>query len=154
MATFLFTWTPARGAWPDLRDRLMEIKKNGHCRERWGCAATKKIRPGDRAFLIKLGAEPRGLMGSGWAASEVYEDQHWEAAKQAQGKMTRYVEVDWEVLLDPTINLFPRAWLASPIYAHVRWEPLASGLRIPDVIAQHLERDWATFLTHLYETHG
>jgi 5-methylcytosine-specific restriction protein A len=132
----------------------MEIQKNGHCRERWGCAATKKIRAGDRAFLIKLGEEPRGLMASGWVASEIYEDQHWDPAKQAQGKLTRYVEVDWDILLDPTVNLFPRAWLSSLAYANMRWEPLASGVRIPDEMANQLERDWTTFVTRLDANHG
>src|SRR5262245_61555736 len=130
MATYLFTWNPARWDWPYLHDSIMEIQKNGHCRERWGCAATTKIQAGDRAFLIKLGEEPRGLMASGWVASQVYQAQHWDTAKQAHGRMTRYVEVDWETLLDPHINIFPRAWLASPIYANTHWEPRASGTRI------------------------
>lgn len=154
MATYLFTWNPARWDWPYLRNSIEEINRTGHCRERWGCAATTKIQPGDRAFLIKLGAEPRGLVAAGWVASQVYEDQHWDPDKQAHGKMTRYVDVDWEALLDPAVSLFPRAWLVSPIYANVRWEPLASGLRIPDVIAQHLEQDWATFLAQLYANDG
>lgn len=154
MATYLFTWNPARWAWPYLRESIREIQQTGHCRERWGCAATKAIQPGDRAFLIKLGTEPRGLIASGRAASAVYDDQHWDAARQPPGKLTRYVEVDWETLLDPAVQLFPRAWLASPVYAPMRWEPRASGVRIPDAIAEHLERDWATFLARLAEDHG
>jgi 5-methylcytosine-specific restriction protein A len=154
MATYLFTWNPARWDWPSLPDHIAEIRKTGRCRERWGCAATKKIRPGDRAFLIKLGVEPRGLMASGWAASEVYEDAHWRADQQRQGNLTRYVDIDWETLLDPTLYLFPRAWLASPVYAPMHWEPRASGVRIPDRVAEHLEQDWAKFLAGLAENYG
>lgn len=143
MATYLFTWNPARWGWPYLRDSIRDIKQNGHCRERWGCAATNKIRPGDRAFLIKLGQEPRGIVASGWVASEVYEAQHWDDP----GKLTRYVEVDWETLLDPTTDLFPRDWLMSPVYARMRWEPRASGARIPDEVAAQLEEDWVMFLS-------
>lgn len=152
MTTYLFTWNPARWDWPYLKDSRMEIKKNGHCRERWGCAATKKIRPGDRAFLMKLGAEPRGLVGSGWVVSEVYEDKHWET--EDPGKLTRYVDVDWDTLLDPTTDIFPHDWLTSPMYARMRWAPRASGARIPDEVAIQLEQDWARFLARADVQHG
>jgi 5-methylcytosine-specific restriction protein A len=144
MTTYLFTWNPARWNWPYLRDSIKTIKQTGHCHEHWGCAATKKIRPGDRAFLMKLGQEPRGLMGSGWVVSEVYDAQHW--GSDDSGKLTRYVEIDWETLLDPTTDLFPREWLTSPVYAKMRWAPRASGARIPDDVAAQLEQDWAKFL--------
>ncbi len=154
MAAYLFTWNPARWNWPDLHDRIMEIKQHGYCRERWGCAATTKIRTGDRAFLIKLGQEPRGIMASGWVAGEVYEDLHWDTDQHAQRKMARYVDVDWDTLLDPESDLFPRGWLTSPVYANMRWEPRASGARIPATVAEQLEQDWAVFLTRPHTHNG
>jgi len=146
MATYLFTWNPARWDWTYLQDSIAEVKENGYCSERWSCGVTKKIRTDDRAFLMKLGEEPRGIVASGWIASDIYEDKHWNQDKEAKGKTALYVDLDWDTLLDPDIGIFPRAWLDSGIYAKMRWEPQASGIRILDDVAEQLEKDWAKFL--------
>ena len=146
MAIYLFTWNPARWDWTYLQDSIAEVKENGYCSERWSCGVTKKIRTGDRAFLMKLGKEPRGIVASGWVASDVYEDRHWDKDKEAKGKTALYVDVDWDTLLDPDIEIFPRVWLDSGTYSKMHWEPQASGVRIPDDVAEQIEKDWAKFL--------
>ncbi len=146
MATYLFTWNPARWDWTYLQDSIAEVKQNGYCSESWSCGVTKKIRTGDRAFLMKLGGEPRGIVASGWVASDVYPYRHWDKDKKAKGKTALYVDVDWDTLLDPDIEIFPRAWLASDMYLKMHWEPQASGVRIPDDVAEQLEKDWSRFL--------
>ncbi len=146
MATYLFTWNPARWDWTYLQDSIAEVKENGYCGERWSCGVTKKIQTGDRAFLIKLGEEPRGIVAAGWVANDVYEDRHWDKDKKAKGRIALYVDVDWDTILDPDIEIFPRVWLDSGIYSNMHWEPQASGIRIPDDGAEQLEKDWAKFL--------
>ncbi len=149
MATYLFTWNPARWDWSYLQDSIAEVKKNGSCTERWGCVTTKKIKPGDRAFLMKLGEEPRGLIASGRVTSHAYYDLHWEATKKARGELAPYVDIEWDTILDPDIDVFPQAWLSSGKYPIMHWEPRASGVRIPDKVAEQLEEDWVRFLNQI-----
>lgn len=146
MKTYLFTWNPARWDWTYLHNSIAEIKKKGYCSERWSCGVTKKIQTGDRAFLMKLGKEPRGIVAAGWVTSDFYEDSHWDKDKKAKGKTALYVEIDWDTLLDYEIAIFPREWLDSRIYSKMHWEPQASGVQISDGIAEQLEKDWAKFL--------
>ena len=146
MTTYLFAWNPTRWDWTYLRDSIAEVRENGYCSERWSCGVTKKIRTGDRAFLVKLGDEPRGIVASGWVTSDVYEDGHWDKDKEAKGETALYVDVDWDTLLDPEVEIFPRVWLDSGAYSKMHWEPQASGVRIPDDVAGQLEKDWASFL--------
>lgn len=146
MATYLLTWNPARWQWVNLKECIREIERRGYYEDSWSCGVTKKILPDDRVFLIKLGAEPRGIVASGWAASEVYEDQHWDRQARAKGKTALYIDVHFDTILDPEKEIFPRGWLDNGIYAKMHWEPRASGVTIPDDVAEQLEKDWARFL--------
>lgn len=146
MTTYLLTWNPARWQWEDLEECIREIEERGYHKGSWSCGVTKKIRPGDRVFLIKLGAEPRGIVASGWAISEVYEDQHWDRRTRAKGKTALYIDVRFDTILDPNKKIFPRSWLDNGIYIKMHWEPQASGTTIPNDVAEQLERDWANFL--------
>lgn len=146
MSTYLFTWNRARWPWTHLQDSVADVKNNGFCSESWSCGVTKKIRIGDRAFLIKLGGEPRGIVASGWVTRGVYRDRHWDKMKYAKGQAAQYVDLHWDTLLDPDVNIFPRARLGDKIYSDMCWEPRASGVRIPDEVAVQLEMDWALFL--------
>ena len=145
MTTYLLTWNPERWNWSYLQKSIAEVKTQGYCHERWGCGATKKIMPGDRVFLIKLGEEPRGIVASGWVTTRVYEDLHWDEMASKRGETALYIDVHFDTILDPEIDILPRALLDSGIYTSMHWEPRASGVTIPDHIAAQLEKDWAQF---------
>ena len=70
MATYLFSWNPSHFHWDSLAEDA-EVVKSGKVLEwAWSCGNTKHIRPGDRAFIIKLGKEePRGIFASGTVLS-------------------------------------------------------------------------------------
>ena len=76
MATWLLAWNPRRWEWADLDERVQEVEARGVSRDRWSCGRTKKIQKGERVFLMKLGPEPRGLIGSGWTESDVRPERH------------------------------------------------------------------------------
>ena len=147
MATYLLTWNPKKWEWAGLDDYIREIAARGHCRSDWSCGNTKAITPGDRVFPLRQELEPRGICGSGHADSTVYEDIHWSAHKADKGKVTRYVRVKWNVLLDAEReSIFPREWLNEPPLAGVNWNTQISGIRIPDDVAAALEERWEDFL--------
>lgn len=147
MTTYLLTWNPKKWAWIDLQTYIDEIARDGHSSSDWSCGNNKGIVKGDRVFLLRQGEEPRGICGSGRSDSEVYEGAHWREVKAKAGKVTRYVSVRWDVLLDAEReSIFPREWLNSPPLSSVNWNTLISGINIPDDVAEELEERWAEFL--------
>lgn len=147
MATYLLTWNPNRWLWTDLLDNINEIKRRGFHSDTWSCGVTKKIEPGDRVFLMKLGKEkPRGLVASGWAISSPFEGEHWDSSQALFGKTSLYIEVHLDTILDPEKIIFSRETLGEGVYVKMNWEPQASGVTIPDDIAAQLEIDWANFV--------
>lgn len=146
MATYLFTWNPKRWEWIDIQDCIKQVEENGYFSDRWSSGVTKKILPSDRAFLMKLGDKNCGIFASGWIKSEVFEDLHWDDEKSQNGELALYVYIDWDTLLNPEKNIFPRELLNTSLYSKMHWEAQASGTTIPDDVAEQLEKDWAKFL--------
>jgi 5-methylcytosine-specific restriction enzyme A len=115
MATYLLTWNPQKWTWEDLQEDVDELAEKGFVTFRWSCGNSKRIAKGDRVFLLRQGEEPRGVMASGWAESDSFEEIHWREEKAQKGRTTRYVKVRWDVLLNPeTESIFPREWLNIP----------------------------------------
>ena len=147
MRTYLLTWSPQKWPWQDLARRVREIKQQGFATMDWSCGNNKSIAQGDRLFLLRQGAEPRGLVGAGRAASVPYAAIHWRAEKARLGRKTMYVRVRWETLLNPeTEAIFPREWLGQGLLSKVNWNTQISGITIHREAADVLERRWAAFL--------
>lgn len=146
MATYLLTWNPARWHWENPQECIAAIEDTGFYEDLWSCGVTKRIMPGDRVFLMRLGKEPRGIMAAGHAVSKVQEGPHWNTQAREQGKTALHIRVRFETLLDPDKGIFPRARLMTGVYAKINWSPQASGRLIPNDIAARLEKDWAQFL--------
>jgi len=106
----------------------------------WSCGNNKRIRNGDRLFLLRQGTEPRGMVASGRSQTDVFEDDEG----------VRRVRMVIDTLLDPdTEEILPRerlvglnAGLSKPMH----WGTQISGTRIPDAVAERLEAAWAKFL--------
>ena len=101
---------------------------------------TRSIEPGSRAFFVRLGVPPKGLIGSGHALSEPWEGPHWLEHKAALGITTHYLKLRLEFLRDePLISLDE---LARPPFGRFRWTVRQSGTRMPSSIADALEPWW------------
>ncbi len=144
---YLLTWNPAKWPWDDLTECIQEVRTTGHHLDRWSCGRNRKIVEGDRLFLIRQGQEPRGIVGSGWAASGVFDDWHWDEVKRAIGQRAWYVEVDFDVLLDADHEpILRRTQLDHGVLARMHWDSQSSGVLIPEEVAQRLEVVWAQTL--------
>ncbi len=128
MATFLLTWNPD--------------KWNGEITSpmAWSCGNTKKIIAGDRLFLIRQGREPRGICASGWATSDVMEDE------TRQEFSSRYVRMQIEVYRDPTSEAILSRQALHELNVGVEnpmnWGVQISGTEIPSPTAVRLEHAW------------
>ena len=150
MTTYLLTWNPAKWPWPELDKCIQTIKTTGHYSDTWSCGRNRKIVEGDRFFLIRQGKEPRGIIGSGWVASPVFDDRHWDEVKQAAGQRAWYVMVDFDVLLNADREpILSRAQLDAGVLGHMHWDSQSSGIVNPEPVPRRLELKWAQLLAKI-----
>lgn len=144
MRTFLLTWNPKKWPWSTLDADYDLARKQGFFDDRWSCGRSKRIRAGDRVFLLRQGIEPRGILASGFATSdEPFPADHFTQA----GSVALYVMVRFDVLLHPDREpIFPRGRLDSDVLAAVHWDTQASGITIAPDAAVELEELWHAFL--------
>jgi 5-methylcytosine-specific restriction protein A len=140
MPTYLFTWNPKRWEWTGLSDVAQSTADGTPWDTRWSTGRRTPIRKGDRAFLLRQGVEPRGIVGAGWARGPGRLIDHWD--KNESGK-TWMVPVRFDRVLDPDVDpVLLTADLAAGPLAGVHWGTQSSGLRVPDPAAALLEDLW------------
>ena len=141
MNTYLFTWNPRRSPEPEMPILANETAAGKIVRGRWSCGNTKSILKGDRVFLIRLGVEPKGIVGSGWVFKPPFKDTHWDLEKARRGLKGLFVICDWERIIDMQID--------SPLLLKQlpKWNsgnrnrtPQSSGFQIPQQTANALEK--------------
>lgn len=140
---YLLTWNPAQ--WDLDSDEVaaaIDATTAGQVvLARWSTGSrTKGISDGTRGFLLKQGAEPRGIVASGTFRSSVEQDDHWDGS----GRIARYADVDWDTFVDPDLPL-PLSILKEAVPTQ-EWEPQASGTRIEPANVEPLEALWAEFV--------
>ena len=146
MRTWLFTWNPSRYAWDDKYDGYLEMKNQisqaGITYNSWSCGNNKSIKKKDRIFLIRLGVEPRGIMASGYAATDVFEGPHWDAQKEALGIKCRRLFIEFDKIQDPLSENIISMDKLLEINPKYKWSSQMSGIEIPDHIADEVEKIW------------
>lgn len=142
--TFLFAWNPDKWKWTTLEQSIEQLENSGKVTERWSCVSHKTIKPGDRAFLVRLGSEPRGIFAAGYVVSEPFLSKHWSG----EDKDVYRVLIDFEVLLNPekepilTLDILKTGNLEKQ-----QWTPQSSGISIKPELVEELEAVWFDFLT-------
>ena len=141
--TFLLTWNPNNWPWDNLEEQVRTTAAGRPVDDHWSCGNTKRIKLGDRVFLLRQGVEPRGIMAAGWAASASYEGLHWDAERRNRGDIALHVDVRFERILNPDYDeiLSLEALQVGPLRS-VNWSTPASGIQIREGV-EHLERLWA-----------
>lgn len=140
MATYLLTWNAEKWEWTDLAEEAETCAEQGFLPGDWSCGNTKKIKSGDRFFLLKQGKAPRGIMASGTIISSPYPERHWDKS----GRPALYVDIEFDTLLNPENELIlDRGKLDKPPFSDMYWNTQASGTTIPYHVAIALEKVWA-----------
>lgn len=149
MNTYLFVWNPELWNWVELDKKIEELNVSGKTTERWSCRSHKKIRRGDRAFLLKLGTYPKGIIGSGEVVSEPFLARHWSG----ENKLVPRVLIEFDTLLNPQNDSFLTLdILKEGLLANYNWTPQASGVSIPSNLANELEAVWFDFTENEIKT--
>lgn len=94
MNTFLFTWNPSVWSWNHLEQSIEQLNKCGYVSEAWSCSSFKKVRIGDRAFLVKLGIESKGIIASGTITSNPFYSEFRSGDTQANPRMRVMIQFD------------------------------------------------------------
>lgn len=140
MATYLFAWNPKLWPWPELPKLRTRARRRGFVDIEWSSGRTRQIEPGSRAFLIRLGVPPKGVIGSGVTITAPRSAIHWRPEKAAEGTMTNYLDLRLEHLLETPIVTFDD--LAEPPFSRYRWGIRQSGAYLPESLADALEELW------------
>jgi hypothetical protein len=101
------------------------------------------VADGDRVFLLRLGSQGRGIVGSGMITGPIFRTEHWDGS----GRDNRYVPVGWDTLLGPDERLdIAELELAFPAQ---HWHPQGNGTQVRPEVLDQLEDLWADHLTSL-----
>lgn len=141
MATYLFAWNPKLWPWPELGRLRAQCRRRGFVQFEWSSGRTRRIEPGSRAFMIRLGVPPKGIVGAGVTVSAPRGAIHWRPEKADEGRTTQYLDLRFEILLEEPAVTF--ADLAQPPFARYRWGIRQSGAYLPESLADPLEGLWA-----------
>jgi 5-methylcytosine-specific restriction protein A len=138
--TYLLTWNPSKSGWISVQEDWENFYSGNRPRLEWSCGNTRKIRVGDRVFLMRLGWREKvtGIVASGWVTGEPLEGQHWADDRGS----ALYIEFEPDVFLNPEAEglLDPKV-----VSRDFNWHPQRSGVTIPNEIAAQLEKVWLLY---------
>lgn len=137
MNYFLFLVNPtlAYDPYPDWRDYEPLIASGIQPRSVWNTGTRRQgMTRGDRGLIVKVGQEPRGLVGLVTITSDIYEGPHWNP--DAQRPVTGYVDIEFTDIidLDDPLSLSDLAILGPGIL----WTPRQSGTKIPTEVGDRI----------------
>ncbi len=150
---YLVTWSHEQKPWPEL-PTLAQQTANGKIADEWWNVSSGGIASGARIFLLKQGMRPVGILGSGTArtSSSQTPRPHWNDERKAAGEVVRYIEIDWDVLLDPEFEpLLTEDEIRTPDLPERLWNARNSGNGISRDVVARLEQAWAN---HVAKTRG
>ena len=135
MSAYLYAWNPKLWTWVDYADAVYRVNNGDQYDMYWSCGNTKKIAVGDIFFLMRLGEEPKGIIGCGYVSSTPYELPHWDREKAADGKVALRTDLLFKALSDqPIISLTD----LQSRYPGYKWTPQGGGQTVPEEISAEL----------------
>jgi 5-methylcytosine-specific restriction protein A len=127
---FLFAWNSNPDQFDNYTACLRKWNRKGKCTVRWRCNS-KTIRSGDRVFLIKIGKHPKGIIGSGKALTDPYDNG---------------IDIELDTLLGPDDGNLSIAILQEGNLSKQNWTPQMNSISIKPEVIEDLEEKWAMLL--------
>lgn len=145
--SILLTWNPDRFDWGSDYADAVEQTANGESPVfDWSTGSRKSgVTMGDRAYLLRQGVEPRGLLGSGRVINKIFQADHFDG----RDRDANYVEVAWDVVLTPEEAL-PLEVLQAVVPSQ-DWTPQSSGTLIRAENRDAVESLWEAHLDDLFD---
>jgi hypothetical protein len=149
VATFILTWNPDNWEW-DSTDRKRGIRRTSAGEifpEPWSAGSRKYgvVPDRDRAFLLRQGPKPRGIVASGVFKSKIGPRIHWDKAKRLKGIKANYAEIDWDRVLGDD-DLLPLDDIDAQV-GGLTWLRIQSGgVLLSPPADERLEDLWAAHI--------
>lgn len=144
---YLLTWNPGRFSRASFWEKLAAVERGEAAYLRWSCGNTTTVPAGARAFLLRQGEAPRGIVASGWTTHPSHQAPHWDDAQRAAGDLAWYVGLGLDALLhaerEPPLDVHG---IADGPLARVYWAIPESGTRLDVEAAAALEAKWTEHL--------
>ena len=140
MKAYLFGWNPIKFEWANIDDDIKTLAATGKLEDNWSVISHKTIKPGDRAYVVRVGVEPKGIFASGIIVSEPY-------VAYRKGRHYYRITIALDVLLNPdkepilTLDILKTGNLTTQT-----WTPQASGISIRPELVDELDGVWLDFL--------
>jgi hypothetical protein len=149
MSVYLLTWSPKRYNWQRLPYLAFLSAQGWPVPHDWSCQQTKRIRDGDRFFMLRYGDPPNGIMASGMVISpKPYRGKN--PNKSRSRRTVYFIDVDFDAILDPDSDPpLPVSHLKRGRLAAVNWERPRAGMQIPEDAARQLESLWKKHLARI-----
>ena len=131
---WLLAWNKDNWFWDHYSDKCVKTQKGQTVMESWSCLNTNP-KLGDEVFMIKLGEQPRCLIGHGHVIRESYENEHYGDVKSSEGKKIHYIDVEFDRLLDYEKEECVSQDELNAKCSAQHWSPQSSGIEIkPEVL--------------------
>lgn len=141
-AAWLFCWHPYHWAWEKLALAIQCTAEGGSVTQRWHCNS-QTIQIGDRAWLMRQGVAPQGIMAIGRVITLPYRALHYDKKRAQKDEQCWYVDIVFTQILDVFKDRFI---LLSELEELTRdknfWTQSPSGISIEVDVAEQLNRLW------------
>jgi hypothetical protein len=139
---YLFTWKPERWPIEELRKRVDQFGSTGIAEEPWSCS-NRKIKVGDRAYLLKQG-RPIGIFGRGTVVAPPEKKQRVTPGESSWEVRIGFAISRSDVLWDPGDSgghfLVDEEQLLDVPAPKNRWKARAAGIRLEADAAREIDR--------------
>lgn len=145
MNTFILMWNPAISSytWERFKDDQKVMCEDGWGEGvgNWSIWEHDLAHEGDRFFMVKVGAEPTGIVMAGEFLSAPYEDEDWSG----KGRQTFYVDLDIYDQIDPDKAEIITTQELSRLIPDFDWSGGHSGRLLDKESADKLELLWLKY---------
>lgn len=138
---WLLTWNKDNWFWKDYEKVCEDTKDGKHYVERWSCA-NKNPQIGDEVFLMKLGENPRGIIGHGKVIRPQYITNHYDPSKAEEGKKEKAIDVEFDRILNYEKDNIINQEVIMSMCETQHWSPQNSGIEIKPEALTVLQGLW------------
>lgn len=140
--TYLLTWNPDKWDFEGGYNTFLKQVNDGEKPVLEWRAANSSIQKGDVMYLMRLGAEPRGIILNGIALGSGHPSKHYEAKRAAMGEVVNRVDVQFISAGDYSKGEYIDWKVLKERFPKQNWTPQASGIRIQDEYCNELSELW------------
>ena len=126
---WLLIWNPQNWNWDNYEECAKGTKNGNSYIENWTCIS-KQPQIGDQIFLMKLGAEPRGIVAHGVIEKPNYEAPHYDKNKAAIGVTSPHVDVRFDDIRNYKTDSILSIETLNRLFPTQSWTPQSSGIQI------------------------